>query len=123
MNNNLSKTPDTKTRAYYLAIRTINMLDKAPKDYITQVLAKQLIKSTTSIGANIIEAQAASSKKDFANFLTHALKSGNETKFWLGLLGETRNMKESISLLLLEVKELTNILGASIVTLKGKKKI
>jgi len=40
-----------------------------------------LIRAIASIGANIIEAQAASSKRDFTNFLNHALKSGNEAKF------------------------------------------
>ncbi|MEW6163180.1 MAG: four helix bundle protein [Nitrospirota bacterium] len=41
-----------------------------------------MLRSATSIGANIIEAQAASSRRDFRNFLNHALKSANETKFW-----------------------------------------
>lgn len=112
---------DTKVRAYYFAINIIKMLDSAPKDYITQTLAKQLIRSATSIGANIIEAQATTSKKDFANFLSYALKSGNETKFWLGLLRETRSMKNQVTPLLSEVQELTNILGASVITLKGRK--
>lgn len=121
MNKNINKDLDTKTRSYYLAIKIIKLLDKAPKDYITQTIGKQLIRSSTSIGANIIEAQAASSIKDFANFLSYSLKSGNETKFWLGLLRESRSMKDSVNPLISEVQELTNILGASLITLRKKR--
>lgn len=129
MQSENSKTTDQnsktnlKARSYYFALRIIKFLDEAPKDYVTQTLAKQLIRSATSIGANIIEAQAASSRKDFSNFLSYALKSSNETKFWLGLLRETRNLGAQVSPLLKEVNELSNMLGASIITLKGKRSL
>lgn len=110
-----------KVRAYHFAIGITRMLDKLPSDYITQTIAKQLIRSATSIGANVIEAQAASSKRDFVNFLNYALKSSNETKFWLGLLGETRGHKDLISPLLTETQAFSRILGASILTAKGKR--
>jgi len=81
-----------------------------------------LLRSATSIGANIIEAQAASSRKDFKNFLNHALKSANETKFCLALLRDSgKKSKEDMELLLKEAKELSNILASSIITLKNKK--
>ncbi|OHA24317.1 MAG: hypothetical protein A3D50_02180, partial [Candidatus Taylorbacteria bacterium RIFCSPHIGHO2_02_FULL_44_12] len=74
------------------------------------------------IGANIIEAQAGSSKKDFTNFFSHALKSANESKFWLGLLRDSGKAdKQRAETLLQETKELANILGSSIVTLRGKR--
>lgn len=73
------------TRAFNLAREVIALLDKFPNKKSAWVIADQLLKAITSIGANIVEAQAASSKRDFANFLNHALKSGNESKFWLGL--------------------------------------
>ena len=88
-----------------------------------QIISKQLLRSATSIGANIIEAQAGSSKKDFTNFFSHALKSANESKFWLGLLRDSKKgNQEEIEKLLQETIELSNILGSSILTLKGKKK-
>ena len=88
------------------------------------MVSDQLLRSITSIGANIIEAQAASSKRDFINFLNHALKSANEANFWLSLskdLAPNSHLKE-IDSLLKEAKELSKILGSSIATLKGKKK-
>lgn len=100
-------------------IKLIDLLDK--KDFVVQILAKQLLRSATSIGANIIEAQAASSKKDFINFLNHALKSGNETKFWLGVLRDSHKAPAvTVNPLLKETDELTKILGSSILKLKNK---
>ena len=83
-----------------------------------------MLRSATSIGANIIEAQAASSKRDFVNFLNHALKSGNETKFWLALARDLDSqLSEEINELLKEADELVKILGSSISTLRGKRKL
>ena len=115
---------ELKRRAYILALDVIKALDTISfRDTSGQVLAKQLIRSATSIGANIIEAQAGSSKRDFTNFLSHALKSANESKFWLGLLRDSGKVEKSIiNKLLQETTELAKILGASIVTLKGKRK-
>ncbi|KKS91378.1 MAG: CHP02436-containing protein [Parcubacteria group bacterium GW2011_GWB1_46_8] len=81
----------------------------------------QLIRSATSIGANVVEAQASSSKKDFVHFFEIALKSANETLYWLTILerveqsvvAETRLLKE-------RGQEIANIIAKSILTLKGK---
>jgi len=115
--------PDLKYRSYIYAIKIIKFIDTLnTKDYSVQAITKQLIRSATSIGANIVEAQAGSSKKDFTNFYFHSLKSANETKFWLGLLRDTNKCgKEEVSKLLQETNELSNILGASILTLKNQR--
>ena len=115
---------DIKKRAYLHALDVIKFIDQLPKnDLSVRVIAIQLLRSATSIGANIIEAQAASSKKDFTNFLNHSLKSANESKFWLALLRDSGKAKrESVNPLLTESKELANILASSILTLKGKRK-
>ena len=112
-----------KKRAYWYALKIIKLLDQLPKsDYSSGVIAKQLLRSATSIGANIIEAQSASSKKDFTNYLQYSLESANESKFWLGLLRDSNKAsKESVDPWLVETKELANILASSILTLKGKK--
>lgn len=111
-------------RVYRYSLKVINLTDNLPKDRPSWVIGDQLIRSATSIGANIIEAQAASSKKDFINFLSHALKSANETKFWLGLLRDSGKAKiTAINPLLEETKQIADILGSSILTLKGKRRL
>ena len=110
-----------KDRAYQYSIKIIEFLDALPKDISSQVIAKQLLRSATSIGANIVEAQASSSKRDFTNFFAHSLKSANESLYWLGLLRDAKKIKDAqLERLLNETKELANILGSSILTLKGK---
>jgi len=85
------------------------------------VLGKQLLRSSTSVLANYVEANSASSKKDFINFFTHALKSANETKVWLTLLRDTGKNQKEATLLLDECIEISNIVAAGILTLKGKR--
>ena len=113
------KDNNTQKRAYLFALNIINHCKKLPSDITTQIIVKQLIRCATSVGTNIIEAQAASSRKDFANFFNHALKSANETKFWLYLLRDT--LKDSkVNDLIDEVNQLSNILGKSLITLRNK---
>lgn len=124
MGNNDEFKKKLISRAFVLAQSIIVLVDKFPNKRSAWVISDQLIRAATSIGANIIEAQAASSKKDFINFLNHALKSGNETKFWLALSKEIVAIhKLEIDSLLSEVDELTKILGSSISTLRGKNKL
>jgi len=123
-NNNSKIKTDLKKRAYFYALDIIKFIDTLDrKDFSIQVIIKQLLRSATSIGANIIEAQAGSTKKDFTNFFSYALKSANESKFWLGLLRDSKKAdKEETNKLLQETTELANILGSSILTLRGKKR-
>ncbi len=115
--------PQLKERAYLYALEIVRFIDSLDKkDFSVQVLSKQLLRSATSIGANIIEAQAGSSKKDFCKFFNYALKSANESKFWIGLLRDSKKaQKEKADNLLQETNEIANILGSSVLTLKGKK--
>ncbi len=113
---------DFKKRIYIWVLRLIKFLDGLPRDTISQRLTDQLFRSGSSIGANYIEAQASSSKKDFINFLHHSLKSANESKFWLAILRDTkRGDLLEIETLLSELLEIANILGSSLLTLKGRK--
>ena len=114
---------ELKKRAYFYALSVIRFIDSLDKrDFSAQIIAKQLLRPATSIGANIIEAQAGSTKKDFTNFFSYALKSANESKFWLGLLRDSgKANKERANSLLSETNEIANILGSSIITLKGKR--
>lgn len=122
MNNQDFKT-QLINRSKLFSLNVWRLLDTFPKEnFSLGIIAKQLLRSATSIGANIVEAQASSSKKDFINFLHHALKSANETKYWLELLIESRKIDIGLARdLLQEATELANILGSVILKLKGRK--
>lgn len=111
-----------KRRIYTFILRLIKFVEILPKnDDLCRIARDQLLRSGTSIGANYIEAIAGSSKKDFANFLSHSLKSSNETKFWLALLRDAnKGDKSGINDLLKELVEIANILGSSVRTIRGK---
>ena len=103
-------------------MRLIKFIDKLPRDSVSNVMGTQLLRSGTSILANYIEVNSASSKKDFINFFTHSLKSANESKVWLTLLRDTqKGSQEELRWLLNELVEIANVLASSILTLKGKK--
>ncbi len=111
-----------KGRVYKFALDVIGFVDKLSVEQTSRIINDQLLRSTTSIGANVIEAQAASSRKDYTNFFTYALKSANECKFWLGLIRDSgRGNKDTVNKLLKEATEIANILATSILTLKGRK--
>ena len=121
-NQNSKLKSDLKHRAYQYSITTIEFIDTLSRDTTTDVIAKQLLRSATSIGANIVEAKGASSKRDFTNFFSHALKSANESLYWLGLLRDAKKVNSAeLEYLLNETAELANMLGSSVLTLKGKK--
>lgn len=110
-----------RRRAYTYALEVISFLEKLPNDYLT--INKQLLRSAISVGANIAEAYSSSSKRDFANFYNYSLKSANESKFWIGLLKDSGRASDlQIKPILDETCELANILAASILTMKGKKR-
>jgi four helix bundle protein len=111
-----------RIRAYKYSIEVIKFLDTLPSDISTSVITKQLLRSATSIGANVVEAKGASTKKDFTNFFRHSLKSANESLYWFGLLRDAKKIKnEQLDYLLKETQELANILGSSVLTLQGKR--
>ena len=120
--DNKAFSEDLKRRIYTFILRLIRFIETLPKnDDLCRIARDQLIRSGTSIGANYVEATAGSSKKDFTNFLSHSLKSANETKFWLALLRDTgKGNKSEINELLKELIEIANILGSSVRTLRGK---
>lgn len=115
---------ELKNRAYRFSVVIVKMVITFPNQRVYWVIGDQLLRSATSIGANIIEAQAASSKRDFIKFFDIALKSANETKYWLSLLKDATDLnKEKVDSLFKEATEIANILGASLLTLKGKRQI
>jgi len=117
-----SKT-EFKTRVYLYTVNSLKFIKTIKKDTVDRIIVDQLIRSLTSIGANIIEAKACNSKKDFARFFDIALKSANETKYWLCLIRDTEDNldKEKIKEMLNETVEISNILASSLLTMRSKK--
>jgi len=110
-----------KKRIYRWVLGLIKFLEKLPKETVSEVIGKQLLRSGTSIIANYVEANSASSRKDFVNFFTHSLKSANESKVWLSLLRDTRKgNRQELERLLKELIEVSKIIASSIITLKSK---
>jgi len=121
-NDKVKFKKEFKRRLYSFVLRLITFFDSLPKDRVTQIIVAQLTRSGTSIIANYIEAQASSSKRDFTNFFTYALKSANESKLWLAILrGTQRAKKEEVDWFLKELEEISKVLASSILTLKDKK--
>jgi four helix bundle protein len=111
-----------KKRLYDFVLRLVKFIDKLPKDSVGDIMGRQLLRSGTSILANYIEANSASSRRDFINFFTHALKSANESKVWLALLRDTgKGIRSELEWLLAELIEIAKVLASSIITLKGKR--
>ncbi len=117
------KNYDIKIRTYKYALSIMAMIDRLPNKRSGWIISDQLLRAATSIGANIIEAQAASSKRDFINFMTYSLKSANESKFWLGLLRDGKILEaDKVNGILDETKEIANILASIVLNAKGKTK-
>jgi four helix bundle protein len=122
-NDSVKFKSEFKKRLYDWVLRLIKFIDKLPKDSVCLTMGKQLLRSSTSVLANYIEANSASSRKDFINFFTYSLKSANESKVWLCLLRDTdKGDKKELDYLLNELVEIANIIASSIITLKGKMK-
>ncbi|WP_019503604.1 four helix bundle protein [Pleurocapsa sp. PCC 7319] len=110
-------------RTLSFAVRVVKLCKfLSEQSDVTRVLYKQLIRSGTSIGANVREAQSAQSDRDFLHKLEIALKEARETEYWLILLVEADLVKEQrIRLLRQECEEIIKILV--VITKKIKQKI
>jgi four helix bundle protein len=113
-----------RDRCYNYSIMVIKLIKDLPEKRVYWTISEQLLRSATSIGANIVEAKSASSKRDYIKYYEIALKSANETKYWLGLLRDALDVEvATINNLLKETGEIANIIAASLLTMKGKKQI
>ncbi|KKR03559.1 MAG: S23 ribosomal protein [Parcubacteria group bacterium GW2011_GWF2_39_13b] len=121
-NYNSKGKSDLKLRCYKFSLNIISLADILPKKKSAWIIIGQLIRSATSIGANLIEARAASSRLEFKKFYEISLKSANETKYWLCLLRDAKLIEEkNINILLNEAIEISNMLASGVLKLKNKK--
>ena len=114
------KPYNIRHRCYYFAREVVLFVKSCKYDRVYLSLFDQLVRSSTSIGANLVEGRAGSTKKDWKNFQVIALKSANEAKYWLCLIRDTMEMdKSKINELIKEADEISNIV-ATIVINSGK---
>ena len=83
-----------KVKSKAFAVRVVNLYRYLRNEKNESVLSKQLLRSGTSIGANIVEAQAAISKKDFLSKMYISFKESCETEYWLELLHDTHLLSD-----------------------------
>ncbi|PIQ72280.1 four helix bundle protein [Candidatus Roizmanbacteria bacterium CG_4_10_14_0_2_um_filter_36_35] len=115
------KSTNVKVRAYQFSIKIIKFVNKLPSKRAFWVIGDQLIRSATSIGANMMEGQSSSSRREFIKYYEISLKSSNETKYWLSLLKDSFvELKNEIEILLKENEEISRMIASSILTLKNK---
>ena len=107
----------TKSKAFALRVVRLYRYLRERKE---SVIAKQMLRSGTSIGANIAESRYAQSKTDFASKLQIALKEAAETEYWLDLLRDSQLVESSLAFdsLLADCIELVKLLTSSIKTAK-----
>lgn len=108
-----------QSKSYQFALSIINLY-KTLKEQKEYALASQVLRSGTSIGANIEEAIGGCSKADFLNKLTISLKEARETKYWLRLLQDAGIIKFKDTYYLNEIESIINILYKIIKTTSKK---
>ncbi|MEP6676956.1 MAG: four helix bundle protein [Ferruginibacter sp.] len=119
MNEEKVKTYNIRHRAYYFSKAVIEFISSSKYERIYYSIFDQLLRNTTSVGANLVEGISGSSKKDFVNFYRIALKSANETKYWLCLIRDTLNAdKRRLEELLKEAGEISKIIASIIIAIK-----
>ena len=109
-------------KSFEFAVRITNLYKYVVKEHKEYVLSKQLLRSGTSIGANVAEAQRGQSKADFAAKMSIALKEANETHYWIRLLYRTEFLtKSQYTSINADIQELIGILTAICRTANNKK--
>lgn len=109
-------------RLVALTVRVLRFAPQLRKDKNLWAVADQLIRCTGSIGANVVEAKGAASTRDYTHFFEIALKSANETKYWLVVIREySKELRVEANSILDEVDQVARIIGSSVLTLKGKR--
>ncbi len=110
---------DIRDRAKRFAVRVIRLVKKLPKDVAGYNLGNQLIRSGTSVGANLEEADASPTRKDFFNKVSISYKEAKESRYWLELILDTNMLNHDDNIneareLQQEALELSKILFAII---------
>ncbi|HRZ86746.1 MAG TPA: four helix bundle protein [bacterium] len=110
---------DIRERTLKYAVRIVRLVRRFPKDSCGIVLGNQLIRAGTSIGANMEEADGASTRKEFFHRVSISRKEAKETRYWLRVISATELLDATghaseVESLIEEATEIVNILSAII---------
>lgn len=115
-------TIELQDRTKKFSISVIAMLRSLNPDIINKNIISQVLRSSTSIGANYNEAVESESRDDFVHKISVSKKEASETRYWLDILATTNpGLTSQINPLINEVIELTKIFAATIATTKRNK--
>ncbi|RYY45538.1 MAG: four helix bundle protein [Chitinophagaceae bacterium] len=110
-----------KQKSFLFAVRIVNLYKFLKREHKEFILSNQLIRSGTSIGAIVREAEHAESLKDFVHKLSIGLKETNEATYWLEILRATDYISEQMYISMNEdCEELLRLLTASVKTSKSR---
>jgi four helix bundle protein len=101
-------------RTFSFGVKIVKLASKLPKNSSGFAISSQIVRSGTSVGANVEEAQNASSKKEFIRGITIALKEARETHYWLRIIMESGLVERGLQPLLDENLEIVKILTSSV---------
>jgi four helix bundle protein len=104
-----------RDKSFQFSLNVISLYKELMKEN-EFIISRQLLKSGTSIGANIEEALAGQSKKDFIAKMSISSKEARETKYWLRLLKESELTSINVNNLLLDIEEIIKMLTAIVKT-------
>ena len=110
---------DIRKRTKEFAIEIIKFTNYVKLQKLDYPLRDQLLRSGTSIGANVIEGTSSSSRKEFIRYYEIALRSANETDYWLDIINSVYHLEEQSKNLLNELQEIRKIIGSIVVKLKS----
>ena len=117
----MTDSKDLKDRTKKFAVKIIRMVDKVPRSIATEVIARQLIRSATSIAANYRAACRGRSKAEFVAKLQIVLEESDETQYWLELLFELESLdREVLQDSIQEADELTAIFVSALKTARSR---
>lgn len=106
-----SKGENIRERTFCFGVRIVKMVNRLPRTTAGFALGNQVIRSGTSIGANVEEADAAESRRDFIHKMKIALKEAQETRYWLRTIIESELLTdEETQALLKECDEIVRVL-------------
>jgi four helix bundle protein len=110
-----------QTKSYEFSLHVIRLCQSDSNQKNSQIILRQLLRSGTSIGANVEEAIGAQSKRDFYAKLYIAYKEARETHYWLRLLGDSGLLEPKVAVEMLErCNELLRIIGSILKTLRSR---